>query len=244
MAMNRRETLTHPVTVARTKAFLLPAAAILVAFGILSCRSAGPGPEAPETLELRQKIASLSRQEQVLSTELSLARNPAPYIAIDLAGRKMELRIQGRSLRSFPIAKIKRSGGKAFVAQTWMAIEAKPLQSPTRARMVPGSGEATSSSIATRDPWGPKRMPADYDLICKGDQALEIRSLPSTQSGNRFTRWIGSGYRQARDWARDLLSRRTRAYREIFEIWLAEDDAKLLFWSLPKQIGILFVNGS
>jgi hypothetical protein len=244
MAMNRQETCTHPVTVARARAFLAPVAVIVVAFCILSCRSSKPSPEASETQELRENIASLNRQEQVLSTELSLARNPAPYIAVDLAGRKMELRIQGRSLRSFPIAKIKRSGGAAFVAQMWMAIEAKPLQTPARARVVPGSGEATSSSIATRDPWGPGRMPADYDLICKGDRAMEIRSLPSTQSGNRFTRWIGSGYRQARDWARDPLGRRKRAYREIFEIWLAEDDAKLLFWSLPKQIGILFVNGS
>jgi hypothetical protein len=243
MAMNRQETLT-PVTVARARAFLLPVAAMVVAFCILSCRSSKPSPEVSETQELREKISLLSRQEQVLSTELSLARNPAPYIAIDLAGRKMELRIQGRSLRSFPIAKMKRSGGAAFVAQTWILIEAKPLQIPTRARMVPGSGEATSSTIATREPWGPRRMPADYDLICKGDQALEIRSLPSTQSGNRFTRWIGSGYRQVRDWARDPLGRRERAYRQIFEIWIAEDDAQLLFWSLPKQIGILFVNGS
>ena len=230
----------------RALALALTAVAILVLLFILFCRSrhAGPGLELSETQQLRAKSDELSRQEKLLATELSLARNPAPYVAIDVAGRRMELRIQGRSLRSFPIAKMKRRGGAAFVAQTWMAVEARPLQTPTRARMVPGSGEATSSTIATRDPWGPMRMPADYDLICKGDQALEIRSLPSTQSGNRFTRWIGSGYRQVRDWARDPLGRRERAYRQIFEIWLAEDDAQLLFWSLPKQIGILFVNGS
>ena len=244
--MNRQEIVIHRGTMIRALALMLTAVAILVPSFILFCRSrhAGPGLELSETQELRAKIDALSRQEKLLATELSLARNPAPYLAIDVAGRRMELRIQGRSLRSFPIAKLKRSSEEAFIAKTWTSIEAKPWENPERARVVPGSGEATSSTIATRDPWGPKRMPADYDLICKDDQALEIRSLPSTQSGNRLTRWFGSGYRQVRDWTRDLLGRRNRAYREVFEIWLAEDDAQLLFWSLPKQIAILLVNGS
>jgi hypothetical protein len=244
--MNRQKILIDRGTMIRALALALAAVAVLSLSFILFCRSrqAGPGPELSESEQLREKIAALGRQEKLLATELSLARNPAPYIAIDVAGRRMELRVQGRNLRSFPIAKISRSGEEAFIAKTWLSIEAKPWETPERARVVPGSGEATSSSIATRDPWGPKRMPADYDLICKDDRALEIRSLPSTQSGNRLTRWFGSGYRQVRDWARDLLGRRNRANREVFEIWLAEDDAQLLFWSLPKQIAILLVNGS
>lgn len=128
--------------------------------------------------------------------------------------------------------------------QTWTEIEAKPLQITARARMVPGSGESTTTSVATREPWGPKRMPADFDLVCKGNQALEIRSLPSEQSRTRFTRWFVGGYRQVRDWARNVLGRRKALYQESIEVWMGEDDAQLLFWSLPKQFGILLLNAS
>jgi hypothetical protein len=217
------------------------AAAFLIVLLLVSCRSGAGGASGglTEEQELRQKVAALTKQEQVLSAELSLARNPAPYLAVDITNRKIELRAQGRSLRSFPIATIKRNGGTPFVAQTWVVIEAKPLQIQERAKVVPGSGESTTASVATKDPWGPKRMPTDYDLICKGARALEIRSLASEQAHYRVTRWMISGYRQFRDWMRDLWNRNRTTYKESLEIWMGEEDAKLLFWSLPKQFGIL-----
>ncbi len=189
-------------------------------------------------------LATLTRQEQILSSEISLAKNPNPNISVDFLTGKIELRAQGRILRSFPISKISRSGGSPFAAQTWEETEAKPLQVPTRAKLVPGSGEETTSSIAIQNPWGPSRMPLDYDLICKDARLVEIRSLPSVQSHRRFTRWIISGFRQSNDWARDVLGRRKSAYRESLDIWLSEDHAQLLFWSLPKQFNILILNAS
>jgi len=125
-----------------------------------------------------------------------------------------------------------------------MEIEARPLQAPVRARVVPGSGEATTSSTATKEPWGPKRMPADYDLLCKGDKALQVRSLLSDPSRSGFTRWIVSSYRQVRDWARERFGGGKSIHLESIEIWMGEDDAQLLFWTLPKQFGILLMSGS
>jgi hypothetical protein len=87
-------------------------------------------------------------------------------------------------------------------------------------------------------------MPSDYDLVCKGDQALRIRSLLSDQSHSGFTRWFGNAYLQVQDWARGVLGGRKSSYRESIEIWLGEDDAKLLFWSLPEEFGILLLDGS
>jgi len=186
----------------------------------------------------------LTRQEQILSAEISVAKSPAPYLSIDFLTGKIELKAQGRSLRSFSISKISRTGGPPFVAQTWEETEAKPLQNPERAKMVPGSGEETTSSIATQNPWGPKRMPLDYDLLCKENRLVGIRSLPSAQSRSRFTRWIIGGFRQSRDWTRNVFGRRQSTYRESIEIWLSEEDAQLLFWSFPKQFDILILNGS
>jgi hypothetical protein len=227
------------------RAFMLALAALLIGSFVLCCRSKPAEPDGARVSEeqnLRQKIATLTRHEQLLAAEISLAKNPVPYIAVDLVNRKVDLKVQGHSLRSFTIIKFSSSRSPSFLTKTWIGIEARPLQSTTRGRVVPGSGEAASSSIATRDPWGPKRMPSDYDLVCKDNQALTIRALPSEQSHSRLTRWIVSSYRQVRDWTRDVLGRHSSAYRESLELWLTEDDARLLFWSLPKQFGILISN--
>ncbi len=219
--------------------------ALLGASLAVSCGSKSPQPGGlSEEQELRAKVAGLARQEQLLSAELALAKSPSPYLSVDLANKKVDFKIRGRSLRSFPIAKFSRTGGSPFVAQAWSATEARPLQLPERSQMIPGSGEATTSSIATKEPWGPRRMPSDFDLVCKDNRALVVRSLPSQQTRTRFTRWIVGGYRQTRDWLRELIGRKQAAYSESVEIWLSEDDARLLFWSLPKQFGILLTNGS
>ncbi len=221
---------------------LTVALAVSSAYSCRSRQAGQAGPGASEEEALRAKISALNARAKQYAAEISLAKNPNPYLAVDFTNRKIDLKVQGRSLRSFPIARFKRVRGTASFVDTWTEIEAKPFQSQVRARVVPGSGEATTSSAAVKDPWGPKRMPADYDLICKGDQALEIRSVLSEQSGSRLTRWIVGGYRQTRDWARSVLGLGKSSYLASIEIWMSEDDSRLLFWSLPKQFGILLLN--
>jgi hypothetical protein len=235
MAIMRRE--------AKAKVFTLTLVAVLAGLFAVSCRSRD-GEQSQSVLEeqkLRGRVATLTRQEQILSAELSIAKSPELYLLVDFLNRKIDLKVQGRSLRSFDISEVSRSSRPTSAVEIWSEIEAKPLQAPDRAKMVPGSGEETTSSIATSNPWGPKRMPADYDLICKEDRAVGIRSLASTQSRSGFSRWIIGRFRQGWNWTRNTLGRKKSAYRESLEIWLAEDDAQLLFWSLPKQFGILLV---
>ena len=228
----------------RVRALLL--IALLAGSLAVSCRSrSGQPPQgSSEGLSIQERVAMLTRQEQILSAEIAVAKNPAPYMYIDFLTGKIELRIQGRSLRSFSLRKISRTSGPPFVAWTWKETESKPIQIPERAKMVPGSGEETTSSIATQNPWGPKRMPLDYDLLCKENRLVGIRSLASAQSRSFITRWIIGGFRRSRDWARNVFGRRNSGYSESLEIWLSEDDAQLLFWSLPKQFDILILNGS
>jgi hypothetical protein len=220
--------------------------ALLVGSLAISCRSRSgqPSQSSSEDKSAQERIAMLTRQEQILSAEIAVAKNPTPYLYVDFLNRKIELRAQGRSLRSFSIRKISRTGGPPFVARTWVETEASPIQIPERAKMVPGSGEETTSSISTENPWGPKRMPLDYDLLCKENRLIGIRSLASSESSSFITRWIIGGFRRSRDWARNVFGRRNSGYSESLEIWLSEDDAQLLFWSLPKQFDILILNGS
>jgi hypothetical protein len=144
---------------------------------LTACRTNPDVPEPAIAVEaqLRGKLDVLTRREASISVEISLAKNPSPYLALDLGKRRIDLKIRGRSLRSFPISRISRSGGSAFVAKTWKELEAKPLQVAVRSRIVPGSGEAATAAAATREPWGPDRMPWDFDLVCEGNLALEVR---------------------------------------------------------------------
>jgi hypothetical protein len=207
---------------------------------LAGCRS-NPNAVRSEEELLQQKIATLTLRGQVLTADLTLAKNPIPYLSIDGANKKLDLKAKGKAIRSFGLGRIQRAGGNPSAVDVWTKTDLKPLQQTERTQLVPGAGESTTSSIATKAPWGPQRMPADYDLICKGNLVLEIRSLASEQSRNRFTRWFVSGYRRVRDWGREVFQHRNAEYKERIEIWMNEDDAKLLFWSLPKQFDILLV---
>jgi hypothetical protein len=246
MAKKLNEKNLKPQRIAGLRPLTVGLIALLMGSFAVSCGSRGGRQTQgiPEEQQLKQQLQALTRREQMLSAELSMAKSPNPYLSIDFLNRKIELRVQGRTLRSFPINKIKTTGYHSSPAQAWAEIEAKPLQLPERAKMVPGGGEATTSSIATQNPWGPKRMPMDYDLFCKDDRAVGIRSLPSTQTRFQFTRWFIGSYRQAWNWIRNITGGRKSDYRESLEIWLPEEDAQMLFWSLPRQFGILLLNPS
>jgi hypothetical protein len=237
---------TKPGMTASLRVCSFALVALLAGSLAISCRSrSGQSSQgSSKGQSAQERIAMLTRQEQILSAEIAVAKDPTPYLFVNFMTGKIELRAQGRSLRSFSIKKISRSDGPPFVAQTWEETEASPIQIPERAKMVPGSGEATTASVSTQNPWGPKRMPLDYDLLCKENRLVGIRSLASAQSRSFITRWIIGGFRRSRDWARNVFGRRKSGYSESIEIWLSEDDAQLLFWSLPKQFDILILNGS
>jgi hypothetical protein len=233
----------NPRTLRRVRiAGIAPIAAVAALLFVVSCRGReGQNAAASEEQLLRDKIAALTRQEQVLSADYSLAKDPNPYLALDCGSRKIDLKVQGHSLRSYSVARIQRSGGAAAAAEVWIKTDIKPLQSTSREKVVPGSGEATTASVAAKAPWGPQRMPSDYDVICRGNQVLAIRALPA-ESRNRFVRWFVGGYRRFTDWTRKAFGRRNAGFRDVIEVWMSEDDARLLFWSLPKQFGILLLN--
>jgi len=213
------------------------------AFFAVSCAS---GPSAPGSTDseniqqLREQLAVLTRQAQLLEAEIPMARRPSPYLVVDLAAGKIDLRAQGRKLRSFEIARTTARGrSSSQSAEVWTQDEIKPLQATARAKVVPGSGEATTASIAAKEQWGPQRMPSDFDVICKGGHVLEVRSLPSEQAHTRLGRAFSTAYRRVKDWVRDTLAIGKSASVDSIQIWLVEDDSRLLFWSIPKQIDIL-----
>ena len=221
-------------------------ALVLLSLYPISCRS--PRPEAgldaeDEASQLRSRLADLTRQEQALSAEYSLARNPAPYLVVNLSGRNVELRVRGRILRSFPIRDIRKSARLDSSSLAWVVTDKRPFQQIERHSLTPGAGEEATTAAAKQAPWGPQRMPAEYDLVCADAGLLGIRTLLSERVGSPMVGGLVYLGHRIIERYRHWRASSGEEPRYVIQLRLGESDARLLFWSLPKQLSILVVEG-
>jgi hypothetical protein len=201
--------------------------------------SAPPGPlPSDEAEQLAKRYAELRRLEQALSAEYAIARDPAPYLVVDLSSRRIELKARGRILRGFSIldSKIYGDGARRSV---WTMTERRPIEEEERPQITPGAGEEAAAEAAKRALWGPSHMPADFDLICEEEDVIQIRALPVGPFSNPIMIWISLAYQRSADWYRRWRVPRDSRPRYCIQLWLAEYDSQLLFWSLPKRLSIL-----
>jgi hypothetical protein len=186
--------------------------------------------------QLQQKLIDMRRSEKALEQEYALARNSAPYLVAHLANRTVELKARGRILRSFKITRLGETPVNIDNA-TWVLSEAKPIQKTDRPKIKPGEGDSAAAEAAK---WGLHRMPQDFDLVCEEGKIMEFRALPSEQSGSAPIISIKSLYRRTVDWYRRWRSP-DRSQAQVIQIWMDENDSRLIFWSLPKQLKILIL---
>ena len=232
-----------PVNDARKPPFRSFLSLIIVLF-CCGCKpgASRPGHETPdETEQLRRRYVELRRQEQALAAEYTLAKNSEPYLIVDLASRNLRLKARGRDLRNAGIVDSSDSAGGGASSMVWAMTDRNPLEEFERPKIAPGAGEDAAAEAAKKALWGPDRMPADYDLICEGDNVLQIRSLPDERSHNRVLIWIVSTYRRSADWFRQWRAPKYARPLHSVQLWLTEDDSRLVFWSLPKRVRILIL---
>ncbi len=219
---------------------------VLVSLLASACRSeeSGTGNSGDEAGRLQMKVAELTVRQQALAADYSLARNSDPYLVVDLAGRSIVLRARGRTLREFAMVDTEDPPGPLAPSSVWTLVAREPLEESDRPKIKPGQGEQASAEAAKMSLWGPHRMPADYDLVCDGGKVLQIRSLPARQSGSSIGRWVRTRYRRAVERVRRLGGAWGARSEFRLRLWLAENDSMLLFWSLPKKLSILMLNGA
>jgi hypothetical protein len=231
----------RPMIASRAWAMILPLA-VLAASCTSRAPEGGSGAE-DENARLQKRLAELTWQEKTITAEYSLARAPAPYLVVDLTARSIDLKAQARTFRSFKITDVRRSGPQGQAIDTWALVSKKPYQTNERPKITPGAGDDAAAAAAKQALWGPHRMPSDYDLIFDGGKALEIRALPSEQSGWLVGRAITSAYRRTVDWYRHWSVSKDSLPQYTVQLWLSENDSQALFWSLPKQLSALVLDG-
>jgi hypothetical protein len=115
-----------------------------------------------------QDKGGLVKKQNSLSSEYSLAKDSAFYFVLDILGRKLELRVRGMVLRSWPFQSM-RFWGRPDLSGNVELVRKTALKAPERIVIKPG-GDAEKVEPAPA-PTGTN--PAEFDL-----EALELKDMP------------------------------------------------------------------
>jgi hypothetical protein len=122
--------------------------------------------------------ADLAKKQNSLNAEYSLAKDSTFYFVLDILGRKLELRVRGMVLRTWPFQSV-RFWGRPELSGNIELVRKTTLKAPERIVIKPG-GEAEkveAAPAAAAKPTGTSAAPsnpAEFDL-----EALELKDMPN-----------------------------------------------------------------
>jgi hypothetical protein len=141
---------------------------------------------------------SLAKTQAALTTEYGLAKDSNFYFVLDVLGRKLELRVRGMVLKSWPLQAMRFWGNPGF-AGTVELVRKTTLKAPERIVIKPGD-TAEPEPAPAAEPAKPAAKgaaapasPAEFNL-----EALELKDMPKKFSldfdnGLRITIKAGDG---------------------------------------------------
>lgn len=151
---------------------------------------------------LIEEKRALTWKNQQLTTELSYASTPAPYVFVDLQSRAIEFRVRGKAHKIYHADAIEVLGdeGKPISQAALHSLAPNPVEvlekagGPPELKPPPASApDANGSNFTGPDPnAGPVQSdagilgvdaPTNYDVALEGSVTIQIRTVP------RETRW-------------------------------------------------------
>jgi hypothetical protein len=135
---------------------------------VLLLSAFGPAARAAET-----DRTALAKAQDALNAEYGLAKDAKFYFVFDVLGKKMELRVRGMVLRTWPIESMRFWGRPEFSGSVEL-VKKTALKAPERIVIKPGDTEVITPAPAAKPAApGAATTSADYDL-----EALELRDMP------------------------------------------------------------------
>jgi hypothetical protein len=117
--------------------------------------------------------AVLAKKQAALAAEYGLAKEANFYFVLDVLGRKIELRVRGMVLKTWPVEGMRFWGQPDFAGTVELARKTT-LKAPERIVIKPGETEEVKPAPAAKPAGaGATASSADYDL-----EALELRDMP------------------------------------------------------------------
>lgn len=114
-----------------------------------------------------QEPEDLLRTQATLTSEYGLARAPNFYFVLDVSGKKLELRVRGMVLRSWPLSSMQFWGKPNFQGNVELKTKSA-LKTPERIVVRPTGGEEQAAPEAKGE--GP-----EFEL-----EALELKDMPES----------------------------------------------------------------
>jgi hypothetical protein len=189
----------------------------------------------------------LAKKENALSSEYSLAKESKFYFVFDVLGRKLELRVRGMVLRTWPLQAVRFWGRPDFSGSVEL-VRKTTLKAPERIVIKPGEEETPPAPAApAAKPEASAKTPAaaaDFDL-----EALELRDMPkrfsldfdnglhvTIKAKNADARGFAGNLADAWRWYVDLPlknlfgSREGKAISELELTFDVDKDAQSIYW--------------
>jgi hypothetical protein len=196
---------------------------------------------------------ALAQKQSALATEYGLAKESNFYFVLDVPGRKLELRVRGMVLKSWPLQAMRFWGSPGF-AGTVELVRKTALKAPERIVIKPGDAAEAEATPAATGAAAPA-SPAEFDL-----EALELKDMPkrfsldfdnglriSITAGDGASRGLAGRLKDAWHWYVDLPLRNlfdSRGGKSISELELTFEqgqDAQAIYWHFFEGIqGIVF----
>ena len=160
--------------------------------------------------------AALAKKQDALTAEYGLAKEAKFYFVFDVLGRKIELRVRGMVLMTWPVADM-RFWGRPEFSGTVELTKKTALKAPERIVLKPGDAEP-SIKVPTPKPGVSvlTATAADYDL-----EALELRDMP-TRFGLDLDNGLHISIKASSGEARGLAARLSDAWRWYVRLPLAD----------------------
>ncbi|HPW18112.1 MAG TPA: hypothetical protein PLP83_06995 [Candidatus Aminicenantes bacterium] len=145
-----------------------------------------------------------AQRQAGLAAEYGLAKESQFYFVLDVPGRKLDLRVRGMVLKSWPLRDMRFWGDPGFAGTVALAKKTT-LKSPERIVLRPGEAKEAGPAPAPAKPVakGAAPNPAEYEL-----EALELKDMPKA-FGLDFDNGLHVSVK-ARDAAAQGLSKRLR----------------------------------
>ena len=166
-----------------------------------------------------------------LSAEYELAKQPKAYFVLDVARKRMELRIQGLAMKTWEIPKV-RFWGRPDFSKAVEVTRKSALKAPQRVVIKPGepdkktpdTGKFELEALELQD------MPTSFSFYFDNGLHLSIKTVRKGFGG------FGRHLREALDWyislpLRNLFStRRGHPLSELEFTFENERDAQTMYW--------------
>lgn len=208
-------------------------AALLMAAALVCAAPASPAAGADRT--------ALAKRADALASEYTLAKGSSFYFVLDVLSRRLELRVRGMVLRSWPLQAM-RFWGQPDFAGTVEMVKKTTLRAPERIVIKPGGTGEQEPEPADKP--AAAATGAEFDL-----EALELKDMPKrfsldfdnglhvrVKSAGAGSRGLAGTLRDTLRWyveqpLRNLFGSRDGKSLSVLELTFDEDkDARAIYW--------------